>query len=95
MKIPFQKKINQKIGYRLITKFGEKGIINLGKMVPIVGGIVGGSFDVASTAIIARNAIRAFIAVETPNGEIPTEEEVVELQAIPEIEGEVGESSLL
>ena len=34
--------INQRIGYRLITKFGEKGIINLGKAIPLIGGVVGG-----------------------------------------------------
>lgn len=27
-------KINQKIGFRFITKFGEKGIVNLGKLLP-------------------------------------------------------------
>ena len=27
-------KINQKVGFRLLTKFGEKGLINLGKLVP-------------------------------------------------------------
>ncbi|WP_203225939.1 hypothetical protein [Calothrix sp. PCC 6303] len=37
--------INKKIGFRLITKAGEKGVVNLMKMVPLVGGIVGGTFD--------------------------------------------------
>ena len=37
--------INKKIGFRLITKAGEKGVINLMKLVPLVGGIVGGTFD--------------------------------------------------
>lgn len=37
--------INKKIGFRLITKAGEKGVINLMKMVPLVGGVVGGTFD--------------------------------------------------
>ena len=36
--------INQRIGYRLITKFGEKGIINLGKAIPLIGGVVGGKY---------------------------------------------------
>lgn len=34
-------KINQKIGMRFITKFGETGVINLGKAVPLVGGLIG------------------------------------------------------
>lgn len=29
--------INQKVGFKLLTKFGEKGVINLGKAVPILG----------------------------------------------------------
>ena len=40
-------KINQKVGFRFITKFGEKGIINLGKLVPGVGALIGGSMDYA------------------------------------------------
>jgi len=30
--------INKKIGFRLITKAGEKGVVNLMKLVPLVGG---------------------------------------------------------
>ena len=48
------KNINKKVGFRLVTKFGEKGIINLGKMVPIAGGVVGGTFDAASTYVIGK-----------------------------------------
>ncbi|MDO5785265.1 MAG: EcsC family protein [Eubacteriales bacterium] len=54
-------KINQKVGFRFITKFGSKGLINLGKMVPVVGGIVGGSLDLATTKIIAKQAYKYFI----------------------------------
>ncbi len=63
-KIPGEalKRINQKVGFRLVTKFGEKGVINLGKAVPVMGGIVGGGFDFAATKIIANNAYKMFIA---------------------------------
>ncbi|MBU3135794.1 EcsC family protein [Clostridium gasigenes] len=54
-------KINQKVGFRLITKFGEKGIINLAKMVPLVGGIIGGGVDLAGTKVIGNKAINVFI----------------------------------
>lgn len=37
--------INKKVGFRLITKAGEKGVVNLMKMVPLLGGVVGGGFD--------------------------------------------------
>lgn len=53
-------KINQKVGFRLVTKFGEKGIINIGKMVPVLGGVIGGSFDAVSTKTIATAAKRTF-----------------------------------
>lgn len=78
-------KINQKIGFRFITKFGEKGIINLGKLIPLAGGIIGGSMDVASTTVISKNAIRMFIDNENPLGDLPTE---VEIEAIAELECE-------
>jgi len=54
-------KINQKVGFRLITKFGEKGLINLAKMVPLVGGIIGGGVDIAGTKVIANKSINLFI----------------------------------
>ncbi len=38
-------KINSLVGFRLFTKFGEKGVINLGKAVPFLGGLIGGAID--------------------------------------------------
>lgn len=62
-KIPgaFLSKLNQLIGFRLITKFGTKGAINLGQMAPIVGGFVGGGLDFVTTKRIARRAYKMFI----------------------------------
>ena len=57
-------KINQKVGFRLITKFGEKGAVNLVKLVPLVGGVVGGGIDVAGTKAIAKVANQMFIEGE-------------------------------
>jgi hypothetical protein len=53
--------INKKVGYRFITKFGETGTINLGKLVPGVGAVVGGSLDAIETKIIADRAYKWFI----------------------------------
>jgi uncharacterized protein (DUF697 family) len=53
--------INQKVGFRLLTKFGEKGALNLGKGIPLVGGIIGGIFDTATTNIIGNVARNTFI----------------------------------
>lgn len=53
--------INQRIGMRLVTKFGTSGAINLGKIIPVVGGVVGGSVDMISTQVIGRVAISTFL----------------------------------
>ena len=53
-------KINQAVGFRLVTKFGTKGAVNLGKMVPIAGALIGGVVDTTSTQIIAKNALKTF-----------------------------------
>lgn len=57
-------KINQRVGFRLITKFGTKSIITLGKMVPVAGGILGGGVDFATTKIIANKAYKMFLLNE-------------------------------
>ena len=53
-------KINQKVGFRLVTKFGEKGVINLGKLMPGVGAVIGGGIDLFSTRIVGDRSIRWF-----------------------------------
>jgi uncharacterized protein (DUF697 family) len=50
------KEINKRVGFELLTKFGSKGAINLSKAVPIVGGIIGGTIDSASTLTIGKVA---------------------------------------
>ena len=52
--------INRRVGYRLITKGGEKGLINMGKLVPVLGGVVGGAVDATATRAVAGVAKRAF-----------------------------------
>jgi len=61
-KIPGEviKAINKAVGMRLVTKFGEKGFINLGKAIPIVGGIIGGAVDGIGTHTIGKTAKRVF-----------------------------------
>jgi hypothetical protein len=53
--------INQKVGFRLLTKFGQTGAINLGKGIPVLGGIIGGTFDTVTTNIIGNVARNTFI----------------------------------
>lgn len=62
-------KINQRIGFRFMTKFGEKGLINLGKMIPVVGAVINGGFDYAETKVIASRAYKMFIENDMNVGE--------------------------
>ena len=53
-------KINQLVGFRLVTKFGQKGLVNVIKMMPLVGGVVGGVFDTGMTLTIGNIAKKVF-----------------------------------
>ncbi len=53
--------INQKVGFRFLTKWGEKGLINIGKLIPVVGAVINGSLDLVETKIIANRAYKMFI----------------------------------
>lgn len=67
--------INQKVGFRLLTKFGSKGAVNLVKVIPLAGGLIGGAIDVGTTKIIANNAYNLFIKNQVPAYEIVSETE--------------------
>ena len=54
--------INKKVGFRLLTKFGQKGSINLVRGIPVVGGGVGAGFNAAGLTAIARHALTNFPA---------------------------------
>lgn len=58
--------INQKVGFQLLSKTGGKGVVNLGKAVPLVGGVIGGSFDTVMTNLIGNIARDVFIAKNSP-----------------------------
>ncbi|MCC8688758.1 EcsC family protein [Xanthomonas campestris] len=56
--------INKAVGFRLLTKAGTTGVVNLGKMVPILGGVIGGAVDLAMTNIVGNTAVKVFISEE-------------------------------
>lgn len=71
-------KINQKVGFRFITKFGTKGIVNLGKLLPGVGAVVGGGLDLVETKVIADRAYKWFLKGDfSVKGE--GEDEIIEI----------------
>ena len=53
-------KINKAVGFRLLTKFGSNGIINLGKCIPIISGLVGATVDGMTTVGIGNIAKKNF-----------------------------------
>lgn len=59
------KRINQAVGFRLLTKFGEKGVVNLGKAIPFLGGVLGGTIDGVTTNVIGNIARDTFLGLPT------------------------------
>lgn len=60
--------INQKVGYRLFTKFGNRSALSMGKAVPILGGVISGGIDMMETQLIAERAYNMFIGGEADHG---------------------------
>lgn len=52
--------INKAVGFRLFTKAGEKGVVNIIDCVPFAGGLVGAAFDISTTKGIASIAKSVF-----------------------------------
>jgi len=63
-------KINRAIGFRFLTKGGSTGIVNIGKMVPVLGCVVGSIFDGVSTNIVGNAAIKTFIERDCVNEDL-------------------------
>lgn len=51
----------EKVSIKLTSKIGEKGVTSLGKAVPVLGGVVGGSFDAVTTRVVGKVAKKIFI----------------------------------
>ena len=52
--------INKRVGMRLITKAGERGVVNLTRIVPVAGGLVGGGVDALYCNAVGRRAHAVF-----------------------------------
>lgn len=53
--------ITEKVSISLASKFGGKGLTNFSKALPVIGGVIGASFDASSTYIIGKIAKKIFI----------------------------------
>ncbi|MFT3994267.1 MAG: EcsC family protein [Dysgonomonas sp.] len=70
----------ERVSVKLATKIGEKGVSSLTKVIPVLGGVVGGSFDGVSTKIVGKVAKRIFI-----DGEVDIQDiEVVDVDQVNE-----------
>lgn len=58
--------INKKVGFRLLTKFGEKGVVNLVKFVPLAGAPVGAAINVTTMRSVGSYAKRNFPQATLP-----------------------------
>lgn len=68
-----------KVVARLTVKLGEKTASSLGKAIPLVGGVIGGSIDAASTRIVGKVAKKIFIeANNSPSGVVVEDAEYIE-----------------
>jgi EcsC protein family len=61
--------INQAVGVRLITKAGATGLIGLTRIVPFIGGLIGGGFDAIVTRGIGAAAKMTFQAILPENAD--------------------------
>lgn len=57
--------INKQVGFRLVTKLGRTGVVNLGKLVPLAGGVIGGAVDGTTMHIVGRVACSTFADAPT------------------------------
>ncbi|HEY6738644.1 MAG TPA: EcsC family protein [Actinopolymorphaceae bacterium] len=52
--------INKGVAFRLIVRAGQRTLVRFGRMIPLVGGVLGGAFDVYLVRRIAKNGKRQF-----------------------------------
>jgi len=52
--------INKRIGFKLLTKAGSRGVAQFPKVIPVVGGVVGGAFDAVVCRMVGRTAKSLF-----------------------------------
>lgn len=63
--VEVMKHIHTRVGAVLAAKFGTMGVVNLTKMVPLIGGVIGGTVDAVATNVVGEVAKQTFIADAT------------------------------
>lgn len=57
--------LNKAIGFRLLGRIGQGTFARLGRLVPVVGGLIGAAVDVYMLGRIGKQAAKEFPPVET------------------------------
>ncbi|PHI29146.1 EcsC family protein [Budvicia aquatica] len=57
--------INRAVSVKLMAQVGQKGSLNAFKLIPLVGGVIGGAFDSITTDLIGNMARDIFISSPT------------------------------
>ncbi|MBF0407465.1 MAG: EcsC family protein [Candidatus Riflebacteria bacterium] len=52
--------INQKVGFILLSKFGNQGLINLFRFIPVAGGVFAGTLDASACKAVGLTAKSLF-----------------------------------
>lgn len=52
--------VNKRIGLQLLSKAGSRGLAQFPKLIPVVGGVVGGAFDAVVCRMVGRTAKSLF-----------------------------------
>jgi len=55
------KKINKFVSFKFLTKISGINLLKFLGLVPVVGGVIGGSFDLVETRIVANRAYKWFL----------------------------------
>jgi uncharacterized protein (DUF697 family) len=61
-------RVNQAVGFRLLAKVGPTAVINLSRVIPVVGGLVSGGIDAAVTRTIGGAAKTIFVPLQGRGG---------------------------
>lgn len=71
--------INRAVGFQLLSRVGEQGVLRLHRAVPLLGGVVGGGIDYVMTRRLGEFAASE-LGRRAPNG--PCEEEVIDVEVV-------------
>jgi hypothetical protein len=70
--------VNRAVGFRLVSRFGQDGVVRLHRAIPVLGGLVGGGIDYVMTKKLGTYAAGE-LGRRVPHG---AEEDVIDVEVI-------------